>query len=153
MSVTRGRKVAFAGPSVNDPDDDRFYDGLVFHRVIPGCVAQGGGFDIDLVLRTPRDPIVNEANNGLRNLRGTIAMARSNDPDSATSQFFVNVADNPALDFKAKTASKWGYAVFGRVTEGMDVIDAMVAVPTGPSGIFDKDVPTVPIVITRARRR
>lgn len=103
--------------------------------------------------RGRRDTIANEANNGLRNVRGAVAMARTSDPDSATSQFFIDVADNPALDFAAKTASKWGYAVFGHVTEGMDVIDAMATVATGAYGIFDKDVPRVAIVIERARRR
>ena len=117
-----------------------FYDGTIFHRVIPGFVIQGGGFTADMVQKKTHDPIVNEADNGLKNLRGTISMARTPDPDSASSQFFISVADNAALDHRGKNPRDWGYAVFGRVVEGMDVVDAIVKVPTGTRGPFS-DVP------------
>jgi len=123
------------------------YDGTIFHRVIPGFMAQGGGFEEDMTERPTRPPIVNEAKNGLSNRRGTVAMARTNDPNSASAQFFVNVKDNHSLDFGVRGA---GYTVFGEVLEGMDVVDRIVAVPTTRKGIYS-DVPRVPIFITRAR--
>jgi peptidyl-prolyl cis-trans isomerase A (cyclophilin A) len=123
------------------------YDGTIFHRVIPGFMAQGGGYDAKLVEKPTRAAIRNEARNGLRNLRGTLAMARMNAADSATAQFFVNVRENAALDFGIRGA---GYAVFGEVLEGMEVVDRMLAVPTRRSGEMD-DVPVTPIVILRAR--
>jgi cyclophilin family peptidyl-prolyl cis-trans isomerase len=123
------------------------YDGVIFHRVIPGFMIQGGGFEADMTERPTRPSIRNEARNGLRNLRGTIAMARTNAPDSATAQFFVNLKDNASLDFGIRGA---GYAVFGEVLEGMDVVDKIALVPTGTKGAFG-DVPTIPIVIKRAR--
>jgi peptidyl-prolyl cis-trans isomerase A (cyclophilin A) len=123
------------------------YDGTIFHRVIPAFMAQGGGYDAKLVEKPTRPPIRNEARNGLRNLRGTVAMARMNAADSATAQFFVNVRDNASLDFGIRGA---GYAVFGEVLEGMEVVERMVAVPTRRSGGMD-DVPVTPIVILRAR--
>ena len=123
------------------------YDGTVFHRVIPGFMIQGGGMSSEMEEKPTRPPIRNEARNGLRNSRGTIAMARTNDPDSATSQFFVNVKDNHMLDFGVAGA---GYAVFGRVTEGMDVVDRIVAVPTTSRG-SQENVPQVSVVIKRAR--
>jgi cyclophilin family peptidyl-prolyl cis-trans isomerase len=123
------------------------YDGTIFHRVIPGFMAQCGGFEDDMTERPTRPPIVNEAKNGLSNRRGTIAMARTNDPNSASAQFFVNVKDNHSLDFGIRGA---GYAVFGEVLEGMDVVDKIVAVPTTRKGQYS-DVPRVPIFITRAR--
>ncbi|MGE0452801.1 MAG: peptidylprolyl isomerase [Vicinamibacteria bacterium] len=123
------------------------YDGTIFHRVIPGFMAQGGGYDARLAEKPTRAAIRNEARNGLRNLRGTVAMARTNAADSATAQFFVNVRENAALDFGIRGA---GYAVFGEVLEGMEVVDRMVAVPTRRSGQME-DVPVTPIVILRAR--
>lgn len=107
------------------------YNGTLFHRVISNFMIQGGGFDQDFRQKKTLDPIKNEANNGLSNIRGSIAMARTNDPHSATAQFFINVVDNDFLDFKAPTGSSWGYAVFGKVTRGMDVVDAIRKVATG----------------------
>jgi cyclophilin family peptidyl-prolyl cis-trans isomerase len=133
--------------------DAKHYDGTVFHRVIPTFMIQGGGFDQQLEKKPVGLPVPNEADNGLRNTRGTVAMARTSDPHSATSQFFVNVADNPALDHQAKQGSGWGYAVFGRVIEGMEVVDAIKAVQTGPAGPFAKDAPVQPVVIQHVRRR
>jgi len=126
-----------------------FYDGTVFHRVIDGFMIQGGGFTEDFDRKRTEAPIPNEANNGLKNLRGTVSMARTSDPHSASSQFFINVADNQALDHKGTTNRGWGYAVFGRVVEGMDVVDQIRKVPTGVNGRY-RDVPVTPVVITRA---
>ena len=125
-----------------------FYNGTIFHRVIPGFMVQGGGFTPAMEQRPTREPIENEASNGLKNLRGTIAMARTGDPHSATAQFFINVSDNTPLDFTAPEGPGWGYAVFGKVTKGMDVVDAIVGVPTtsvGPHG----DVPEATIEIKK----
>jgi peptidyl-prolyl cis-trans isomerase B (cyclophilin B) len=130
--------------------NDGFFDGTIFHRVVPGFVIQGGGFTADMVEKETRAPIENEADNGLRNLRGTICMARTPDPHSATSQFFINTKDNPPLDFRDKSLRGWGYAVFGKVTEGMDVVEAIERVPTTRRDGYD-DVPVDPIVIERAR--
>lgn len=129
--------------------DDGFYDGTLFHRVIPGFMIQGGGFTADYQRKATRAPIANESDNGLENRRGTIAMARTSDPHSATSQFFINVADNDNLDYHD---GNWGYAVFGRVVEGMSVVDAIVSVPTGPAGPFRRDAPREPVVIRKAVR-
>ena len=126
------------------------YDGTIFHRVIPGFMAQGGGFTEKWEQKSTQAPIKNEADNGLLNKRGTIAMARTSDPQSATAQFFINYADNAFLDFKSPTPQGWGYAVFGEVVEGMDVVDKMAAVPTGRGGPMPTDVPQTPIVITKA---
>ncbi len=126
-----------------------FYDGTVFHRVIPGFMVQGGGFTPDMQQKPTRDKIQNEADNGLDNERGTVAMARTNDPHSATAQFFVNVADNDFLDHTSKDARGWGYAVFGRVVEGMDVVDAIVKVPTANRGMH-QNVPVEPVLIEKA---
>ncbi|MDA8015769.1 MAG: peptidylprolyl isomerase [Gammaproteobacteria bacterium] len=126
------------------------FDELIFHRVIPGFVIQGGGFTADMQQRDTRAPIQNEADNGLKNERGTLSMARTNDPHSATSQFFINLADNAFLDHNAKNPSGWGYAVFARVTGGMDVVDKIAAVPTTTVGPF-ADVPSKPVVITEAK--
>ncbi|MFZ5558045.1 MAG: peptidylprolyl isomerase [Pseudomonadota bacterium] len=128
---------------------DGFYDNTVFHRVIDGFMVQGGGFEPGLKQKPTRDPIRNEADNGLRNERYTLAMARTSDPHSATAQFFVNVADNAFLDFKAPTAQGWGYCVFGRVVEGTDVVDRIKAVKTGRSGLH-QDVPVEDVVIQKA---
>lgn len=130
--------------------DAGFFDDTVFHRVIPGFMAQGGGFSADMRQKPTNAPVKNEADNGLKNLRGTVAMARTNVVDSATAQFFVNVADNAFLDHSAKTMQGYGYAVFGKVVSGMEVIDAMVAVPTTTMG-RSQDVPRTPIVIESAK--
>ena len=127
------------------------YDGTVFHRVIPGFMVQGGGFTTDLSQKSTNAPITNEADNGLKNDRGTIAMARTGEPHSATAQFFINVADNAFLNFSAPTRQGWGYAVFGKVTSGMDVVDAIVALPTGAAGPFGSDVPKQAAIIETAR--
>ena len=129
--------------------DDGHFDGTVFHRVIPGFMVQGGGMTADMDQKKTRAPIKNEANNGLKNLRGALSMARTSDVDSATSQFFINVVDNAFLDHQGPR--NYGYAVFARVTEGMDVIDKIVAVPT-TSRRGHQDVPVEPVVVTSARR-
>lgn len=126
---------------------DGFYTGTIFHRVINGFMVQGGGMDIDMQQKPTRAPIENEADNGLQNQVGTLAMARTNDPHSASSQFFINVADNQFLNHSGKNPQGWGYAVFGKVVEGMDVVDAIKAVRTGSSG-FHQDVPVDTIEIT-----
>jgi peptidyl-prolyl cis-trans isomerase A (cyclophilin A) len=126
------------------------YDGTIFHRVIPGFMIQGGGMLPSMDEKPTRDPIVNEAKNGLKNARGTIAMARTNDPNSATAQFFINLVDNTGLDHPRPDGA--GYAVFGKVIEGMDVVDAIARVPTGSRG-YHQDVPTEPIVIQKATVR
>ena len=123
------------------------YDDTIFHRVIPGFVIQGGGMESGMREKTTQAPIENEADNGLKNLTGTICMARTNDPHSATSQFFINLKDNSFLDHTEKTASGWGYAVFGTVVEGMEVVDEIGHRPTGPQGHLARDVPTTAIVI------
>jgi len=125
-----------------------FYDGLIFHRVIPGFMIQGGGMTPDMTEKLRNAPIRNEADNGLRNLRGTLAMARMADPDSASSQFFINVADNAFLDHRGTSYDTWGYAVFGRVVDGMQVVDAIVAAPRGDRGPY-QDVPVEPAVMKR----
>ena len=125
-----------------------FYKGTIFHRVIPGFMVQGGGFTATMQQKPTRPPIALESQNGLRNLRGTIAMARTADPNSATAQFFVNVVDNPSLDYPKPDG--YGYAVFGKVISGMDVIDKIVAVPTQNEGMF-QNVPVKPIVIEDAK--
>ena len=129
--------------------NDGFYNGTIFHRVIPGFMAQGGGFDTSFNQKTVHAPIKNEADNGLANNRGTLAMARTNDPNSATAQFFINYKDNSFLNHTAKTSSGWGYAVFGEVIEGMDVADAMAKQATGNRG-GHQDVPKTDIVIEKA---
>jgi peptidyl-prolyl cis-trans isomerase B (cyclophilin B) len=132
--------------------DAKHYDGTIFHRVIKNFMAQGGGYDASYDKRPVRDPVPNEADNGLKNTRGTVAMARTSDPHSATAQFFVNLVDNGFLDHTEKSSSGWGYTVFGKVVRGMDVVDKMAEVPTGSAGPFAKDAPQTPIVITSARR-
>lgn len=126
-----------------------FFDGTIFHRVIPGFVVQGGGMLPGLKQKQGRDPIRNEGTNGLKNLRGTLSMARTADPHSATSQFFINLVDNSALDHKSPTASLWGYAVFGRVISGMETVDAMAQVRTGRMGAHS-DVPVEDIILIKA---
>ena len=126
-----------------------FYSGTIFHRVIPGFMAQGGGFDADFKQKEVHGSIKNEADNGLKNTRGTLAMARTSDPDSATAQFFINYKDNSFLDYSSPTPNGWGYAVFAEVIEGMDVVDAMADAPTGNRG-GHQDVPKEDIVIEKA---
>jgi len=128
---------------------DGHYDNTVFHRVIKGFMIQGGGFEPGMKQKECRAPIENEAANGLKNKRGTIAMARTGDPHSATAQFFINVVDNDFLDFKAPMGNGWGYCVFGEVVDGLDVIDKIKAVRTGNSG-FHQDVPVEDVVIEKA---
>jgi len=147
--------------------DSGYYDGTVFHRVIPGFMAQGGGYTPGLKLRetipgkdadgtsekVPVPTIPNESGNGMTNVRGTIAMARTGDPHSANAQFFINVADNSRLDpAKATYNGRWGYTVFGYVIEGMEVVDEIVNTETGPAGKFSKDVPVVPVIIKKVAR-
>ncbi|MFO1321661.1 MAG: peptidylprolyl isomerase [Burkholderiales bacterium] len=128
-----------------------FYKGTIFHRVIPGFMAQGGGFTQDMQQKPTHEPVQNEANNGLLNTVGTIAMARTPNPHSASAQFFINVADNGFLNHTAPTTRGWGYCVFGKVTKGMDVVQAIVSVPTGPGGPMPSDVPQKAVVIEDVR--
>lgn len=129
--------------------NEGFYNGTIFHRVIPGFMAQGGGFDTSFNQKAVHAPIKNEADNGLLNNRGTIAMARTPDPNSATAQFFINYKDNSFLNYTSSTPNGWGYAVFGEVVEGMDVVEAMAKQPTGNRGPH-QDVPKTDIVIEKA---
>jgi peptidyl-prolyl cis-trans isomerase B (cyclophilin B) len=125
------------------------YNGTIFHRVIPDFMIQGGGMEAGMKQKATRPTIENEANNGLKNVRGSVAMARTSDPHSASSQFFINTVDNDFLNFSAPTRQGWGYAVFGMVTEGLDVVDAIRKVPTTTSG-FHSDVPKEDVVIIEA---
>lgn len=125
------------------------YDNTIFHRVIKNFMIQGGGFEPGMKQKPTQTPIENEAANGLKNKRGSIAMARTNDPHSATAQFFINVVDNDFLDFKAPSGSGWGYCVFGEVVDGMDVLDKIRGVRTGNKG-FHQDVPVEDVVIQKA---
>lgn len=124
-----------------------FYNGTIFHRVVPGFVIQGGGFTDTYKEKKTRKPIPNESGNGLSNLRGTIAMARETAPHSATSQFYINLANNTKLD---PQPNRWGYAVFGKVISGMKTIDRIASVPTGPAGPFKHEAPQIPVVIQKA---
>ena len=133
--------------------DDGYFVGTTFHRIIPNFMVQGGGITEDMADKPSKHaPIQNEANNGLKNDRGTLAMARTGDPHSATSQFFINLIDNAFLNFTAESMQGWGYAVFGKVVEGMDVVDAMAGVATGNKG-GHQNVPLEPITITAASRQ
>ena len=132
--------------------DEKHYEGTIFHRVIPGFMAQGGGYDGSYEKKSVHEPVENEADKTRKNTRGTVAMARTGDPHSATAQFFVNVTDNAFLDHQAKDGQGWGYAVFGKVTSGMDVVDKIKGVRTGASGPFAKDAPQEPVVIQSVRR-
>ena len=127
------------------------YNGLIFHRVISTFMIQGGGFDKSFTKKDTRPPIQNEADNGLKNDRGTIAMARTGDPHSAAAQFFINVKDNGMLNHRSKDVRGWGYCVFGKVIEGLDVVDKIKAVPTGAKGMFPTDAPQTDVVITEAK--
>jgi peptidyl-prolyl cis-trans isomerase A (cyclophilin A) len=131
--------------------DDGFFDGTIFHRIVPGFVIQGGGLTPEYRPKPNRDPIKNEADNGLKNSRGSLSMARTSDINSATSQFFVNLKDNDFLDHKSKSPSGYGYAVFAKVTKGMDVVDKIAAVSTGRRKGYD-DAPLEDVVIVSARR-
>jgi peptidyl-prolyl cis-trans isomerase A (cyclophilin A) len=128
--------------------EDAFFDGTIFHRIVPGFVIQGGGFTEDMSQKRTKPPVKNEADNGLKNSRGTLSMARTNDINSATSQFFVNLKDNDFLDH---SRGNFGYAVFARVTQGMEVIDRIAAVETGRKRGFD-DVPVEPVIMKSVRR-
>jgi cyclophilin family peptidyl-prolyl cis-trans isomerase len=129
--------------------DSGHYDGTIFHRVIDGFMIQGGGFDKDMRQKPTQAPIKNEAANGLKNDKYTIAMARTSDPNSASAQFFINVKDNDFLNYSAPTMQGWGYAVFGKVTEGQDVVDKIAKVATGNRGMH-QNVPSQPVVIEKA---
>jgi len=129
--------------------NDGHFDGTIFHRVINGFMIQGGGFDTTMKQKPTRDPIANEADNGLKNNAYTVAMARTSDPHSATAQFFINVVDNEFLNFKAPTGNGWGYTVFGEVSEGKEVVDKIKAVKTGNQG-FHQDVPLEAVLIEKA---
>jgi len=131
--------------------DQGFYDGTLFHRVIPGFMVQGGGFDTDMNQKPTGEPIRNEADNGLKNEVGAIAMARTQDPHSATAQFFINVNDNEFLNHTAPNMQGWGYTVFGRVVDGMDTVRDIEAVPTGRSGMH-QDVPQEPVIMESVTR-
>lgn len=131
--------------------DAKYYDGTIFHRVIPNFMIQGGGFTVEMKRKTTRSPIKNEADRGIQNDRGTIAMARTNDPHSATAQFFINSKDNGFLNHKSKTTQGWGYTAFGRVVEGMKTVDAISAVKTTQRGPY-RDVPAEAVIINSAAR-
>jgi peptidyl-prolyl cis-trans isomerase B (cyclophilin B) len=155
--VTSKGRVALNLDAAHAPDTVRnflayarsgFYEGTLLHRVIPGFMIQGGGLERGLKPKKTQASIRNEANNGLKNKRGTIAMARTGDPHSATAQFFINLKDNDFLDFTGENAKGWGYCVFGSVTEGMDVVDAIAGAKTGTRGMH-QDVPETDILIER----
>jgi cyclophilin family peptidyl-prolyl cis-trans isomerase len=129
--------------------DDGYFDGTIFHRVIPGFMIQGGGYTPGMELKESDEYIVNESGNGLRNKQGTIAMARQESPHTAKAQFFINLKNNKALE---PHPTHWGYAVFGYVIEGIEIVDKIANVPTGPGGRFQSDVPVVPVVIKKASR-
>ncbi len=128
---------------------DGFYDNTIFHRVIEGFMIQGGGFTVDMDQKDTKDTIENEANNGVANEKGTIAMARTNAPHSATAQFFINVNNNDFLNHTSESVNGWGYCAFGKVTEGMDVVEKIKSVKTGSSG-YHQDVPVEPVIIEKA---
>ena len=129
---------------------DGFYANTIFHRVIADFMIQGGGFSPDYQRKPTKAPVINEADNGLKNLRGTIAMARTKNPHSATAQFFINVKDNDSLDYTSKSSPRgWGYAVFGNVVKGMNTVDKIRQVKTGPGGVFPQDAPLEMVIIKR----
>jgi peptidyl-prolyl cis-trans isomerase B (cyclophilin B) len=131
---------------------DGHYDNTVFHRVIDGFMVQGGGFTPGMKQKSTRGPVANEAGNGLKNVKYSVAMARTSDPHSATAQFFINVADNAFLDYKGPSPQGWGYCVFGKVVQGTDVVDRIKDVPTGSAGMH-QDVPRDDVVITKAEEK
>lgn len=130
--------------------NDGFYNGTIFHRVIDGFMIQGGGFTENLQKKGTKAPIENEASNGLKNVKYSVAMARTNAPHSATAQFFINVVNNDFLNYRSSTARGWGYAVFGMVVQGTEVVDKIRKIPTGSGGPFPKDVPQAPVIIQSA---
>ncbi len=132
--------------------DDGFFNGTIFHRVMPGFMIQGGGFTPDMSQKSTRSPVENEADNGVANARGTIAMARTSDPHSATAQFFVNLVDNGFLNHSGKNSRGWGYCAFGEVVSGMDIVDAIAKVPTGNKGMH-QNVPVNDVVIESIKRK
>ncbi len=140
-------KAPITAKNFEDYCKEDFYDNTIFHRVIDGFMIQGGGMESGFFEKETKAPIRNEANNGLSNVRGTLAMARTSDPHSASAQFFINVADNTFLDHKSETMQGWGYAVFAEVVEGMDVVDKIKGVKTGNRG-FHQDVPKEEVIIT-----
>jgi cyclophilin family peptidyl-prolyl cis-trans isomerase len=144
-----GRRAPITVKNFLELVDSGYYNGTVFHRAIPDFMIQGGGFDRDLDEKEPDKMIFNESGNGLTNLSGTIVMARLPEPHTASAQFFINVVDNRSLDPKP---DRWGFAVFGYVIEGMDVVEKVSNVRTGPAGRFSQDVPVVPVIITKAAR-
>lgn len=145
-----GRRAPITVANFLELVDDGYFDGTVFHRVIPGFMVQGGGYTPGLTLKEPEEgQIFNESGNGLENRRGTIAMARTSEPHTANAQFFINLVDNDALN---PSKDSWGYAVFGNVIEGMDVVDSIADARTGPQGQFSQDVPQIPIIINKASR-
>ena len=147
-----GEKAPISSKNFLQYVDDKFYDGTIFHRVIKGFMIQGGGFTEKMDQKKTREQIKNEAGNGLKNVKGTLAMARTSVVDSATAQFFINVVDNDFLDHQDETPRGFGYAVFGKVTSGMDVVEKIRAVPTGNKNGMD-DVPTTPVVIKSIKRK
>jgi cyclophilin family peptidyl-prolyl cis-trans isomerase len=160
LETTQGRIVVELDRNKAPASPDNFleytqeghYDGTVFHRVIDGFMIQGGGYTENFQRKPTHDPIVNEADNGLKNLTGSIAMARTRDPDSATAQFFINVKYNGFLDYRDPSVDGRGYTVFGQVVEGWDTIERILAVPTGHGGPFPKDVPQTTVLIEKATR-
>lgn len=144
-----GRRAPITVANFLELTDSGYFDGTIFHRVIADFMIQGGGYTPGLTLKEPGDFIANESGNGLKNIRGTIAMARTAEPHSAKAQFYINVRDNNSLD---PAGGRWGYAVFGYVIEGMDVVDAISLMRTGPQGELASDVPMVPVVIKKASR-
>jgi peptidyl-prolyl cis-trans isomerase A (cyclophilin A)/peptidyl-prolyl cis-trans isomerase B (cyclophilin B) len=131
--------------------NDGFYRGTIFHRVIPGFVVQGGGFTKDYQQKPTREPVKNEAANGLKNVTATLAMARTNDPHSATAQFFINLKDNDFLDHRAPNPREYGYTVFGRVVKGLDVVQKIAAIPTGGGGPFPAEVPQQTVIVEETK--
>ena len=131
--------------------DSGYYDGTIFHRVIPSFMIQGGGFTSDMNRKPTKAPVRNEADNGMKNNRGTIAMARTQDPHSATAQFFINTVDNDFLNHRSKSGQAWGYAVFGKVIQGMDVVDAISSMKTENAGMM-RDIPVESVLIIKAKR-
>jgi len=131
--------------------NDGFYRGTMFHRVIPGFVVQGGGYTKDYQQKPTREPVKNEAGNGLKNVTATLAMARTSDPHSATSQFFINLKDNSFLDHRAPNPREYGYTVFGRVVKGMDVVQKIAAIPTGAGGPFPAEVPQQTVIVQETK--
>ena len=145
-----GEKAPLSAANFKSYVEDGFYDGLIFHRVIPNFMIQGGGMTPDMKEKASKEQIKNEANNGLKNDRGTLAMARTNVPHSASSQFFINLKDNDFLNHTSESQAGWGYAVFGKVTDGMDIVDEIAKVQTATHATGQGDVPVEPVIIIKA---